>query len=93
VPRRISQGSRAIVERTRSPHDAQLFTQSRTLRTTQLLGLDGSTGYVDLTVPAATIVPTPIFIVFRRPEADLNSCENRPRQPASLQLTRWGVSL
>ena len=35
----------------RSPHDAQLFTQSRTLRTTQLLGLNSSTGWFDLAAP------------------------------------------
>ncbi len=32
----------------RSPHDAQWFTQSRTLRTAQLLGLNSSTGWFDL---------------------------------------------
>ena len=35
----------------RSPHDAQLFTQSRTLRTIQLLGLNSSTGWFDLAAP------------------------------------------
>jgi hypothetical protein len=69
-------GSRAIAAREHG--DAQLFGQSRTLRIKQLLGLDGSTGSFDLAVPAATIVPTPIFILFRRPEADWNSCEFRP---------------
>jgi hypothetical protein len=48
----------------------------------QLLGLTGSTGWFDLAVPAATIVPT-IFMVFRGPEADLNSCETRPRYPTN----------
>src|SRR6476646_3289378 len=32
----------------RSQHDAQLFTQSHTLRTTQLLGLNSATGWFDL---------------------------------------------
>ena len=38
------------------PHDAQLFGQSRTLRTKQLLGLNGSTGWFDLAAPDATIL-------------------------------------
>src|SRR3954469_25752021 len=38
-------------EALRSPHDAQLFTQSRTLRTTPLLGLNSATGWFDLAAP------------------------------------------
>ena len=51
VPRRISQGRELSSELTGAPHDAQLFTQSRTLRTTQLLGLNSSTGWFDLAAP------------------------------------------
>ena len=51
MPRRISQGRELIVELTEAPPDAQLFTQSRTLRTTQLLGLNSATGWFDLAAP------------------------------------------
>ena len=51
MPRRISQGRELSRSLTGAPHDAQLFTQSRTLRTTQLLGLNSSTGWFDLAAP------------------------------------------
>jgi len=44
-------GSRAVAGSHRGINDAQLFGQSRTLRTRQLLGFDGSTGCFDLTAP------------------------------------------
>jgi hypothetical protein len=82
VPRRINQG-RGLSRVRFGLSDAQLFGQSRTLRIKQLLGLTGSTGWFDLAVPAGTIVHTPIFIVFRGPQAYLNSCGNRPVRRAN----------
>jgi len=73
VPRRINQG-RGLSRVRCGLSDAQLFGQSRTPRIKQLLGLTDSTGWFDLAVPAGTIVHTPIFIVFRGPQAYLNSC-------------------
>jgi hypothetical protein len=63
------------------PRDAQSFGQSRTLRIKQLLGVTGSTGWFDLAVPTAPIVPSAIFIVFRGPQAYLNSCEKSSHTP------------
>ena len=51
VPRRISQGRELSPELSEPHDDAQLFTQSRTLRTKQLLGLNSSTGWFDLAAP------------------------------------------
>ena len=82
MPRRINQG-RGLSRVRFGLSDAQLFGQSRTLRIKQLLGLTGSTGWFDLAVPAGTIVHTSIFIVFRGPQAYLNSCGNRPVRRAN----------
>ena len=51
------------------PDDAQLFGQSRTLRIKQLLGLTAPLARFDLAAPAGAILPRPIFIAFRGPEA------------------------
>ena len=80
VPRRISQGRELSPSFIEDSNDAELFTQSRTLRTTQLLGLNSSTGWFDSAAPDR-IVARADFHLFRA--AGRGSCGNRPEHPAS----------
>ena len=61
MPRRISQGRELSPGLARGPDDAQLFAQSRTLRTKQLLGLDCSMVNLDLAAPSPPFCPIARF--------------------------------
>ena len=82
-------GSRAIAGRSRSPHDAQLFSQSRTLRTKQLLGLNGSTGLIRSRRSRRAILARADFHRLSRAAGPgSTSCGNRPVRRASCKIMK-----
>jgi hypothetical protein len=86
VPRHISQG-RGLSSAPAESNDAQLFVQSRTLRTKQLLGLTGSTGLIRSHRSRRRYSAASIFIAFRGPEAHPNQLRKSSSAASQPPLT------
>ena len=91
MPRRISQGRELIVELTEAPPDAQLFTQSRTLRTTQLLGLNSATGWFDIAAPPHIVARADFHRLSRAggPRLQLRKSSSAASHSIALRAPSW----